>query len=81
VARAQRVGADAWREAVLALLQQAIDDGEIRTGLDPALEVESLLVLLSGLGVQFRAGPPARSGQISRRLIHDHLDQLRRTPA
>lgn len=75
-------GLQTAREALATMLArpfaEAVEDGELAPGLDFAYEAERLLVVASGLGLLVNGRNRAETRRLARRMLADHLSQLRR---
>lgn len=66
--------------AILALpFAEAVEDGQLPPGLDVTYETRRLLLLAAGLGLYARVSDPDEIRTFARRVLRDHLAQLRFT--
>ncbi len=56
---------------------QAMEDGELPAGLDVTYETQRLLLMVAGLGLYARVNDPETIRTFARRVLDDHLAQLR----
>lgn len=64
--------------AMLAVpFAEAVDDGELPAGLDVAYETRRLMTMAAGLGLYARVSEPDTIRALARRVLDDHIAQLR----
>lgn len=74
-------GRSGLAEMLARSFAEAVDDGELPPDLDIAYEADRLVVLAAGLGLLAGVGSPQRVRTTARRMLDDHLAELRRREA
>ena len=72
-----QVARDALATILAGPFADAVDDGELPAGLDFAYEAERLMVLASGIGLLVNGPSRDDAWRLGRRMLEDHLAQLR----
>ncbi|MGH9187936.1 MAG: TetR/AcrR family transcriptional regulator [Acidimicrobiales bacterium] len=79
IAAGLEAGRRALHQGFVAVLQQAVDGGELPEGLDLAYQADRLQTLVAGLGYLSGVESPGRVRMIARRMVDDHLAGLMTT--
>ena len=77
VRKIQRSGTAGWRRLIKANFEEAVRKGHFRPGLDVASEVDRLIALIIGLGVELAFLGVKRSRSAVMRLVDDQIETLR----